>query len=62
MCDDFKRAEIEQADRAYGAAVDNCFKDFFIKTGNLLLTLKPRINKTNLCKILLVYVNILRKF
>jgi len=34
MCDDFKRAEIEQADRAYGAAVDNCFKDFFIKTGS----------------------------
>jgi len=34
MCDDIKRAEIEQVDRAYGAAVDNCIKDFFIKTGS----------------------------
>jgi len=34
MCDDIKRAEIEQIDRAYGAAVDNCLKDFFIKTGS----------------------------
>jgi len=34
MCDDIKRAEIEQVDRAYGAAVDNCLKDFFIKTGS----------------------------
>ena len=37
MCDDIKRAEIEQVDRAYGAAVDNCIKDFFIKTGNLFV-------------------------
>jgi len=34
MCDDIKRAEIEQIDRAYGVAVDNCLKDFFIKTGS----------------------------
>jgi len=34
MCDDIKRAEIEQVDRAYGAAVDNCIKDLFIKTGS----------------------------
>jgi len=34
MCDDIKRSEIEQVDRAYGAAVDNCIKDFFIKTGS----------------------------
>jgi len=34
MCDDMKRAEIEQIDRAYGVAVDNCLKDFFIKTGS----------------------------